>query len=350
MGKNILKYVLLGSVLATSFFAWFSVYRAMKVPEVSIWLVPAICFSLYIIAICLAAVLVRQEITVELAITFSFLLSLLFTFSIWYLLILVACILLVLCAIRNIRKDLDLNIKIDLWKSLFVGKFRIVIALALVISSQYFFFISKTNGQKNIPKFDTSSITSKIVEPILEIIYPDFKKVQKDGLTVDQFIFENQKNSEINSTVDTETIIDQQIPADLPVKQKEALKQQALEQIADSKSQLSEKNNELVLQEGRKQLSQMIGKDVVGNEKIADIFSGLIDKKINDYFQPQIGDDAPSNMLSYIVAIILFLTIWPIGSMLGIIWFIIVIIVFKILLKFGLVEVKTVTVEREMIA
>jgi hypothetical protein len=322
----------------------------MKVPEASVWLVPMIWFSLYVIAMCLSVVMVHQEIAVELIVTFSFLLSLIFNFSIWYVAILIFCDFLMLSAVRNIRKDLDLNVKISLWKSLFVGKFKIIIVLALLISSQYFFFVNKTNGQKTIPKFDISMVSSKMVEPILGIINPDFKKIQQDGLTVDQFILENQKNSEVNFLSDNEEAIDQQIPADLPSEQRESLKQQALQQIADSQTQLLQKNNELVLQEGREQLAQMTGKDINGNEKIADVFAGLIDKKINDYFQPQVeNNNKSSSLLSYIVAAVLFLTIWPIGSVLSLIWFVIVIIIFKILLYFDLVEIKTVTVEREMI-
>jgi len=347
--KNILKYSLIGLVIFFGFLSWFSVYRAMKIPEASVWLMPIVWFSLYIISMCLAIVLVRQEITVELVITFSFLLSLAFTFSIWYFVILIFCAFLMLSAVRNIRKDLNLNIKISLWKSLFVGKFKIIIVLALLISSQYFFFINKANGQKTVPEFDISSVSSKLIEPILGIINPDFKKIEQDGLTVDQFILENQKNNENNSLFNIGDIVDQQIPENLPSEQKEALKQQALQQINDSRAQLSEKNNELVLEEGHAQLSQLTGKNVSGNEKISDVLAGLIDKKINDFFQPQIGNESPSALLSYIVAAVLFLTIWPIGSVLGIVWFAVIIVIFKILLYFGLVEIKTVTVEREMI-
>lgn len=330
-----MKYVLPSLMIVASFFAWFSIYRAMKIPEASIWLVPAFCFSLYVISICLVAVMVRQEIVVELAIAFSFLLSLVFTFSIGYLLILILCTLFMLYAVRNIRKDLDLNVKINLWKSLYTGKFKIALSLAIIISSQFFFFVSKTDGQKTVPKFDVSSITSKLVKPILGIINPEFKKIEQDGITVDQFILIESKKD----ILDGEEMIYEQIPYDLPNEQKEALKQQALQQI-----------NDLMLQTGRQNLSQITEKNLKGDEKIGDVFVGFIDKRINDYFQPKVGEDAPSSLLAYIVSMILFLTIWPIGSILALIWFVVVIIIFKILLYFGLVKIKTITVEREMIA
>lgn len=349
MKKNILNYALLVLILITSFFSWFSVYRGIIIPEASTWVVPATCFSLYIISIYLFTILVRQEIAVEIAIIFSLLMSLIFTFSIWYLIILFFCAFFILSAARAIRKDLDLNTKVNLWGSLFVGKLRIIFALSLLISSQYFFFINKTDGQKSVPKFDVSSMTSKLVEPVLEFINPDFRKVKEDGLTVDQFILENQNNNEGDFLFDSEAMIDEQIPADLPSEQRELLKQEAMQQINASKSQIYEKNNELILAQGRLQFSQMIGKDVNGNEKIADVFVGFVDKKINDSFQPHINNGASFSLLSYIFAFILWVTILSVGSLIGPIWFIFVIIMFKILLYFGFVEIQTVTVEREMI-
>ena len=93
----------------------------------------------------------------------------------------------------------------------------------------------------------------------------------------------------------------------------------------------------------------MVGQNITGNEKIADVFAGLIDKKINDFFQPKITGDLHSSLYSYIVAVILFLTIWPLGTIMAFLWFLIVILVFKIFVYTGLVEIKTVTVQREMI-
>lgn len=251
---------------------------------------------------------------------------------------------------RDIRKNLDLNIKIDLWKSLYTGKFKIVLALALVISSQYFFAINNAREQRVVPKLDLSLITSKLIQPVLVMINPNLKSIQKEGLTVDQFIVQSQqKNADANSLF-TDEMIDQQIPENLPSEQRVALKQEALRQISDSQTQLSQKNSELILLEGRKQLSQMVGRDINGDEKISDVFAGLVDKKINDFFQPKISGDSQSSFYSYIIATILFLTIWPLGSILSLLWFAIVIFVFKILVRFGLIEIKTVTVQREMIA
>lgn len=352
MKQKILKYSLFGAVLLAGFLAWFLVDRTPGFSGASAWLLPILCFSVYAICLSLMAILVKQEIVFEFVIIISLFFSFIFAFSKWHFIVLAFCILLMLAALRDMRKDLDLNIKIDLWKSLFAGRFKMILALALVISSQYFFMLNNTNGEKVIPKLDTASFTKKLVEPILGIINPNFKTIQEEGLTVDQFIVKSQQeNGNVTLPgIDFDSEIDRQIPADLPVEQKDALKQQALKEISNSQANLSQKNQELVLQQGRSQLSQMVGHAVSGNEKISDVFAGLIDKKINDYFQPRVAGDAQSALFSYIIAMVLFLTIWPLGTVLSVFWFGLVIVIFKIIVHFGLVEIKTVTVQREMIA
>jgi len=349
MKQNILKYSLVGGTFIMGFLSWFSVQRAIKISDSSTWVVPMICFSLYAIFLCLSAVLVREEIEFELAVFFSMLPSLVFALFFWHFAILVFCALIMLRGLKNIRNDLDLNVKISLWKSLGTGKFKIVLALAILTSSQYFFIIKNVEGQKAIPKFDTTAISAKLVEPILKVINPDFKTLENEGLTVDEFISESQKRNENDPLFNNEEIIDGQIPENMPAKQREALKQQALEQLSDSKVQLSEKKNELALQEGRKQFSQMVGHEIKGDEKIADVFAGLIDKKINDYFQPQANGDSKSSVFIYILVAVLFLTIWPLGSILCSLCFGLVVFAFSLFVHFGIVKIDKVMVEREVI-
>jgi hypothetical protein len=352
MKQQILKYSLLALVLLAGLFSWYSVSSAPNFSGTTAWVFPIACFSLYTILLFLLAILVRQEMFFELAVIFSLALSLIFAFSIWHFAILVLCVLLVISALRKIRKDLDLNIKIDLWKSLHTGKVRLVIALALLISSQYFFMVNEAGAQKFIPKLDLASVSSKLVGPILTMMNPNYKIVENRDLTVDQFILKSQQGSvdDIFSGMDFSGEVDQQIPANLPADQRDKLKQEALKQILDSQTALSQKNQQLILEEGRSQLSQMAGYELLGNEKIADVFAGLIDKKINDYFQPTLGGNEQSSLFSYIITAILFLTVWPLGVLLCFFWFILVIIIFKIFVRLKLVEIKLVMVEREMIA
>lgn len=322
MKKNILKYVLLSLIIVFGFFSWFLIFYLSKMPSLNAWFFLILFFSLLIIFMCLATILISQRIIVEIIVVISFIFSLIFSPFLWYLPILLLAILLVISGLREIRKDLDLNIKIDIWKSLYMGKFKIMLALSLLISSQYFFITNNPNGQKVIPKLDFSLITSRVVEPVLTLVNPSFKSIPKGELTVDEFIIHSQQSSD---------------------------KPNSFEEINNPRIQLLQKNNEMIIQEGRKQLSQMVGRVVGGDEKMSNIFAELINKKINAFFQPKINDDSNFSFYSYAVAIILFITIWPLSSILTILWFLIIIFIFKIFVYFGLVEIKKVTVQKEII-
>lgn len=354
MKKETFKYVLLAIILVSAFLGWLSVYRAITVAGASPWLVPIIWFSFFIISLCLATVVLREFMLVEIAAAVAFLFSLVFARNLWHFAITILCILFLLSAMHRIRKDLDLNIKISLWKSLFTGKSRMVFATILLISSQYFFIIRNDNGPLVIPKLDLAPATQKLVGPVLGIMNPDFKQIQQDDITVDQFIIKTQQNSDseqsLGMDISSDEFIDSQIPQGLPQAQKDEMKNVAKQKISDAQAQISQKNNELVLSEGRKQLSQLIGRDVQGNEKIADVFSGLVDKKINDYFQPQIQGDQKSSAYPFILTFILFLTILSLGVLLSNLWFAVVIGLFNLCVRLGIVEIKKVMVERETIA
>lgn len=352
--QKILKYALFGLTLIAGFFSWFFLFHSPNYSGMMAWIIPGAFFFLYATFLSLAAILVRQEIAFEFVIILSLAFSFVFVFSKWHLVFVILGMLLMLSAVREIRKDLDMNIKIDFWKSLYMGRFRMIIALSLIISSQYFCMINASNGNKEkfIPKFDISPIAKRFVEPVLVVINPNFRTMKDENLTVNQFIIKSKQggNLDMFSDVNFDNEIDEQISKNLPVEQREILKQEAIKQILDSGEQLSKKNQELIMQEGRKQLSQMVGYELSGNEKISDVFVGFINSRINDYFQPHKangGED--SHFFSYIIAVILFLTVWPSGVALSVAWFVLIIIIFKIMAYFKLVEIKTVTVQREMI-
>lgn len=348
MKREKMKYVLITVTLLVAFFSWFSVYRAITVAESSTWLVPMLGFSFFAVSLFLSAVLIREAMVLEFLIVASFAFSIFFAFNLWHIVIVGLCILLAISAVMRIRKDLDLNVKVSLWKSFNMGKTKWIFALAFVISSQYFFIVKNIEGQKNIPELDLSAFSQKLVVPILGIMNPNFKEIQKDDLTVDQFILKSQENAKSDLLGDE--FIDSQIPQDLPSDQRDILKKEALKNISDMQRQVSEKNNEFVLREGRRQLSEMVGRQIDGSEKIVDVFSGLINKKMNDYFNSQMAEGDQSSVFPLILAIVLFLTIVPVGSLLGNLWFGIAIFIFNTLVRSGIVEIRKVQVEREMIA
>ncbi|KKQ44754.1 MAG: hypothetical protein US63_C0023G0001 [Candidatus Moranbacteria bacterium GW2011_GWC2_37_8] len=351
MKKNIFTNVLMGVTFLSALTAFYSVSRAIRIPEASTWIVPMVWVSFFMIAIFSVSIFVRLLLA-EMIVAMAMLLSLIFAPTLIHFGIVLVCIFFVLGGMRAIRSDLDLNVKINLWKSQYIGKFRIIFAVALLLSSQYFFIIKKIDGPVNVPRLDFSSISGRLVGPILGIINPGFAEASRKDLTVDEFIIQSQNDSQESfpdGDLVSEELIDANMPSNIPALQKEILKRQALSEMTNARSKLLEQNKELVLQEGRRQFSKISGKKINGDEKISVVFSGMINDKINTYFQPSINGDEKSSLFPMILAAVLFLTIWPLGSMISILWFGIVILIFKASVYFGLIEIKKVAVEREMI-
>lgn len=357
MKKNTkLELSLIVTAIVSAMLAFYAIHRAIKVADSSTWIVPMLWISIFIISISLACVTVRKKMEIELLIISTFLLNLIFAFSLGHVAVIAAAIFLMLSALHRIREDLDLNVRISLWKSLYAGKFKMILALALIISSQYFFTIKSMQGQINIPKLDLSGVTMRIIEPLLKSASPAFETILAEDLTVDQYIIKSQQqntDSDFAQGLDftvSEEEIESQIPRELPAAKRDLLKQQALEKISDAKAQLSEKNHELILIEGRRQLSKTVGQELTGQEKIADVIVSPISKAVNDYFQMQVSQNNQSPVFPIILTAVLFLTILPLGSLLSSLWFGIAVLIFKVLVKFEIIKVREVTVQREMIA
>lgn len=266
MKNKKIGYILLGGTFLSAFLSFYSIYRAIKIPNTSVWAAPMIWLSICLSLLLLANILVKRILEVEIVVGFSMLLSGFFAANLWHFVILFISIFIFLAALRNMRSDLDLNVKISLWKSLYTGKFKMTLALAMIIASQYYFTIVSINGPIKIPKFDVSQISTEIAKPILIAINPEYKA-------------------------------------------------------------LANKNSKLA------------------NDAVAPV-----GEVINKYFSSNISGNDRSSTFPIILASVLFFTIWPIGSIMSVFWIWIVIFVFKMLVKKGIVKIEKVKVERERIA
>jgi hypothetical protein len=349
--RKIITNILSVLTLGVAFFAWLSVRSAIIVPESSTWEVPMFLFSVYFVLICLDIILIRDLLLLELVLIGSLLLSLVFAFA-WLQLIaaLVSAYLLFLAS-RKIRRDMELNIKVSTWKSLQTGKTFLLVSIGLLITMQYFLTIRSFDGEKKVPNFDASFITKKIAIPFISSINPQFKALKDETLTVDQFILQTQatnKSEEGFSSVEEE-MLNAQLPANLTPSQIEIIKNQVKKNFANSQSEITQKNQELVLLIGRKQFSDMIGRSVDGNEKISEVFTGLINNKINEYFNPKMGGAERNSVFPIILALVLLLTIYPVGLVLFILVFLMVFIIIEALIKLEVLNIATIPVLKEVL-
>lgn len=330
--------------------SWLSVKSAVVVPDSSTWFVPMALFSVYVILICLDILLFQDVLPLELVLIASLAISAFFAFEWLQLLGILISAYFLFLASRKMRADMENNIKISPWKSMQVGKSYLLIALTFLIAMQYFVIMRSFDGVKKVPNFDASFVTKKFAIPFIASVNPQFKVLENEKLTVDQFILQTQSQSGNENMFElNEEMIEAQIPKELDAAQREMIKKQAMENFSSTNSQISQKNQELILSIGRKQFADIVGSPVVGNEKISDVFTGLINNKINDYFNPKVGSDERSSVFSLILAVVLFLIIYPLGSVLSVAWFVTVKLVVFVLLKAKVFKVKTITVSKEIL-
>lgn len=318
MKNTILKFSLFILTLLVAFFSWLAVDQAINNPQASDWMIPIIWFSLFYITFSLSAVLIKEKYLVNLETFLALALSLIFMPNFKHLIIIMLGFLFMLLAVGKIKKDLELNIKIDLWKTIHMGSALIIFSLGLVITSQYYFNVRNSGAEKLIPKFEMQGLTSTLTSKMLTNFYPEFKKLDNDEMTVDQLLLEAQKEE--------------------------------FEQEVGTKGKVNSKAEQnLILEQGRKQLEQMTGSKITGQEKVADLFSETINNKINSFIVPSMDSNKDLPIVPVVMAIFLFITVISLGSFLRPFWALIAKIIFIILVKLKVITINKVQKEVEVL-
>lgn len=323
MKIKILKYVLIFLTLLMAFFSWQSIDRAINVPEASNWGVPILFFSLLFVLVYLEVILIRRVVILQLVFLAIFFLSFVFAFSLASLTAAILAYLFSLWSLMKIKRDLHLNVKVSLWKSIGAGNILMIFAFAIMITGQYYTETKSMSSASLIPKFNFSEMSGGLTSKILVLANPDFEKIDQEGLTVDQFILETQKSEE---------------PLEAP---------QGLSGAVAEKFAIEEER--ILLQEGRKKFSEIAGTSLTGQEKISDVFSGIINQRIDQYLGARMNDPGKNSPLPFILSIALFLTVLPLGSLLSTIWILMIEVIIWIFKKTDLIRIAKVPVEMEII-
>jgi hypothetical protein len=351
---KILKYILVTLTLLGAFFAWLAVDQAINVEGASIWGLPILLFSLLFIFLYLSIILIRKIPILQAMLGTVFLASFIFAFSFAHIVAIILAYLLALWSMIRIKADLHLNVKVNLWKSIRVGSSLMLFSFAVAITSQYYCEIKSRSAEHLMPHFSVGKTTGGLTSKFLSVMNPEFKNLDQEGLTIDQFILQTQKEQIKNASASGEIgiKIDQQIEktgANLSLEQKQILREDALKKINDSNESMSIEQEQLLLAEGRKKFSEIAGVTLAGDEKVSEVLSAFINQKIDQYLGSDMTDSQESSPLPLIMALGLFLTILPIGSLLSALWIMVVEMVILIFTKTKLISIVKVPVEMEVI-
>jgi len=356
MNRRKIELILGLLTILTAIFSWWSVARIIEVNGSSSWIFSMAFFIVFLTLICLDIVLFKDIVYLELLLLSSMISGIIFIGGWWHALGLLVGAYFLLLSSRKIRRDFELNVKIDFLKSLRTGKFFLIMAFSVAIAAQYFSVIRLLDGQILIPRFETGDISNKVTFKILSSFDPNFKVLENENITVDEFILQSQKNQidkENQSFLDLNPtqIIKQELNIqNLSIEDQKEIQQQIKEKMVAMSFELNAEEQQLLLQESRRQLSLLVGREVQGTEKISSLISDLIGKKIENALSPNVAGQQKSSSVAVVLAGILFLTVFSIGSLLGVIVFFLSWCVFKIMIHFSLLKIETMIVEKEMIA
>ena len=338
-----------------SFFSWKAVNDAINTPGASDWIIPIIWASAFFLIWYLCIIIVEEKYLLISATLFCFLLSLFFVFSFWHAIAILLGFLVSFVGIWETKKDLKLNIKVNVGKSITAGKRFLILAIAIAISSHYYFSVYEREVQEIIPFSKNSQIMGKITSQVLGYVYPEFKSISNEDISVDQFLLQIQKEQMKNfgGNLENDILIEEAINSQLgdsaTLEQKEAIKKETLEKLRSTNSEIIRANEDMMLGESRKQLSQMVEKDLSGDERMGDIFSEMLNRRLTAFFQKDNVSSGNISFLPLFLALILFLTLIPLGSLLNMFWILALRLIFFIFVKSGLVTISKVPAEVEVI-
>jgi len=274
---------MLAGLLMSAFLCWYFLYRAVTVAGSSVWGAPITISFIFLAFSFMCTALIRESAYLAMVLAASFLLSLVFAPIPRHFAFLILSIVLASYAMFNIRESLGCAIRLRFFNSFMNGRSYFVFALIIAISSQYYALVSRAEREVNLPTFEISKDVTLSLGKIYGRINPKysfFSSARK--MTVDEFILQNQNAC---------------LPGQDPGRPAAA--------------------GSSVLERGRKQLSELSGRQLSGGEQVADVFLDLATRKINDYFTIGIAQSSSSSPLPLFLTCVLFLTLLPIAAIVG---------------------------------
>lgn len=247
-------------------------------------------------------------------------------------------------SIAAIRSETHERLRFHFFKSSSAGKFALVLALSLSISSGYFALVKDASWQELVPRFRLGEGMSTLLLQTVAAVRPDLRELSDENMTVDGFLAGLKRDQEDAAGEESGNMDEllSAIPGASEYVAKNGLKKPGMTG--------AELAGEVYLRSGREQLSALAGRPVMGDEKISAVFSSAIEQKITGLFG---GGEAarrvPSQAIPFFLALLLFLTLLPLGSILGPVWILLSLFIFSLSLRFRWLKIARVEKEQEIL-
>lgn len=323
--------------------AWRVFFVAVLVPDVTNTVAALFWFSLLGAAFLLGTIVWKERLSQIIAPIVVFVPSFLFVQTWYHLTFVVMAGMFAHLAIRFVQDEIKDRVRFRFFHAR-AGQFVFLLGLSLALSSAYFSSIKGETWEELVPRFSVGEGTAAVAIKTVAYVYPEWKNLADEGMTVDGFLLSLQKDKEGESALEGQPSLN---PADFPGLA-EYLKQNVIEGGAFTKEELTE---ELYLRTGREQIAKLTGKTVRGDEKIADVFSSAIQHRIVTVLSgEQVSNHLSPTIVPLVLALFLFLTLLSLGTIVAYFWLGMSFLVFQVALFFGWVRMERVMREQEILA
>ena len=331
MKKIIFKYLELAIIVSSAISVWWLAYKLYSVSYLNNWGWIILFISIFFVAWSLGAIIIRDK-KIFLGTTFLALFSQIIFVRSWGLFFVILFSFFVLWFTRRvIRKEIKSRLKINIWMSLKVGGRFFVLVIALMLAGQYYFFENPQIESGNLPKFKVNNDRDGFIVKIITLT--DINLLNKNGdlATVDEFVFEKFKEKDIY------------------------LKN--IGEISGGEDQnflraedLSDYQKDIILAGGKEDISKMAEREVDGEEKMVDVFLEILNKKIDDFLNLNVGYvDQDMPVMHLVFSLVIFLAISGTGMIINFILILLVAIIFRFLVWINLLSVDKKAVNMEII-
>ncbi len=297
--------------------AWQIVERAVLVEEASSFLLPAFALGLTMATLFLGSLIWKEKGLMALAAAFMVIPSLFVAISLVHGIVLLVAAMVIYFGIRRIHSDMVERIHIAVRRSLLVGMGMVFLGVSLLLSSQYYVHVQQLSWEQLVPSFNLADGVGPIVLKVITPLYPEIGQLANDQVTVDGFLQDVQKR-EGGTLLDSMPLATQRI---------------FLEQE---------------LKRTKKQLGDLLGREIVGNESMQSLLSEAVHRKTIAFFS---GEQAhlPVPILPFFLSILLFLTVYPIMNFLAPILVVVVVILFRSFRLLHWLDIRQEKVEQEVL-
>lgn len=264
--------------------------------------------------------------------------SLLFVHEWYYFVIIFLSGTLAFLSIRFTEQEIADRIRFHFFRSVRAGSFLFILALSLALSGTYFASIQQESWEELVQRFSVGEGTATAVFKTSAYFYPEWKSLATEGTTVDEFLLSLKKDETLPPEVFSEALTSPTLS--------DYLKQGMLGQVLDEKAV----SQELYLRAGRDQIASLLGRSVSGEEKIADVFSLAVQRKIITVLSgEQVSEHFSPTIIPFVLTLLLFFTLLPLGSLASLLWIFLSFLFFRLALFFGWIRMEKAMKEQDIL-